>query len=140
MIAIVYLIVLVVIRPHNENMEFFMEFITEFLFTVGNFFFLVLALDESYNIVKVDTRVNIGWFIVFIYILALAISILLVLYPAIKILLKFCRKAKKNNVEDSDDDGEELEENPNHEAHEESRPNLESSRLNTSHRAIAQQG
>lgn len=138
MIAIVYLVVLVVIRPHNENIEFFMEFITEMLFTIGNFFFLVLALDESYNIVKVDTRVNIGWFIVVIYVLALAISILLVLYPALKIILRFCRKAKKvkedsQEEEEAEENKREGEENTNNNNQE----NLENSRLNTSQRKIA---
>lgn len=136
MISIVYLIVLVVIRPHKENLEFFMEFITEFLFTVGNFFFLVLALDESYNIVKVDTRVNIGWFIVVIYVLALSISILLVLYPALKILLKFCKRPKK--VKDSDVEEEEppVEMVEAGDAEVGHNAALEDSKLNTSNRKI----
>lgn len=139
MISIVYLIVLVVIRPHKENLEFFMEFITEFLFTVGNFFFLVLALDESYNIVKVDTRVNIGWFIVVIYVLALSISILLVLYPALKILLKFCKrpkKGKKGSEDDEEDDEIAVENGEGDPGHNDA---LEDSKLNTTNRRMKEE-
>lgn len=126
MISLCYLVLLVIKRPHRENSEFFIEFITELLFTLGNFFFLVLALDENYNVITVDTRVHIGWFIVFIYIIALSISILLVLYPAIKSIIKFF--SKKNEVEELEKDEESDEETPKKE--------MEMSKLNSSQRNI----
>jgi uncharacterized membrane protein len=94
-IAAGYLVLIIFKRPHRSKSEFFLELITELLFTLGNFFFFVLALDESYNIVTVDTRVQIGWFIVVIFVIALAVSILLVLYPAIKGVSRLCSSKKK---------------------------------------------
>jgi len=128
MISLCYLVLLVIKRPHKENGEFFIEFITELLFTLGNFFFLVLALDENYNVITVDTRVHIGWFIVFIYIIALSISILLVLYPAIKSIIKFFNKKNELENDGKDEEESEDEEDPKKEA--------EMSRLNTSQRNI----
>ena len=137
-IALGYLIALVIKRPHEEKGEFFRELITEFLFTAGNFFFFVLALDESYNIIRVDTRVSIGWFIVFIYVIALAISIMLVLIPGIKGLIKICKGKKKEEEEEDDDDVPDDEAGPPRVLRPsvEDRKETERSRLNTSQRGI----
>lgn len=105
-VAIAYLVLVIIKRPHASKSDFFIEFIRELLFTLANFFFFVLALDESYNIVTVDTRVQIGWFIVVIFVIALIVSIMLVLNPAIKCLTSICQRKKKNKDEEEDDSEE----------------------------------
>jgi cytochrome c-type biogenesis protein CcmE len=136
MIALSYFVLLVIKKPHRHNGEFFIEFMTELLFTFGNFFFLVLALDENYNVITVETRVHIGWFIVFIYILALSISILLVLYPAIKSIIKFFKQKKENKNKSNNRADEEASQEESDE--EEPRKDTEMSHLNTSQRSINQ--
>lgn len=144
-IAAAYLVLVIFKRPHISKSSFFLELVTELLFTMGNFFFFVLALDESYNIVTVDTRVQIGWFIVVIFMIALAVNILLVLYPAVKGIVKLCssKKSQKKPVEDensSDYDSQEESgdhsksgvELPKHKK----KDDLETSKLNTSARNI----
>jgi hypothetical protein len=144
-IALSYLVLIIFKRPHESKSEFFLEFITELLFTLGNFFFFVLALDESYSIVTVETRVQIGWFIVVIFVIALAVSILLVLYPALKAISKLCsgkkkKKSKDDDSEDSEEDSESESEAPKGKSIElqkgKKNPELETSKLNTSARGI----
>ncbi len=81
-------------RPFKTKAHFMIEFIKEFLFSIGIFFLFVLALDESYNIITVDTRVQIGWFVVVIFVIALLMSITLVIIPALKIISAVFKKKK----------------------------------------------
>lgn len=139
-IAVGYLVLIIFKRPHKSKSEFFLEFITELLFTLGNFFFFVLALDESYNIVTVETRVQVGWFIVVIFVIALAISILLVLIPALKAISQLCGKKKKekddDESEEESEDESESKEGVEMQPKAKKNPELETSRLNTSVRKL----
>lgn len=103
LIALTYLILVYTIKPHEEMYEYYVELTTESLFTIGNFLFLILGLDDSYGLISVGTRVFIGWLIFFVYILALVISVCLVIYEIIETI-----KMLKKKFCDPKEDNEEL--------------------------------
>ena len=65
------------------------------LYRRAHIFFFVLTLDENYNLVTVDTRVQIGWFIIVLIILMVLMSVILVVYPAIRGITKLFASKKK---------------------------------------------
>jgi hypothetical protein len=105
-----YMIILIFLMPFDLKKDFFLALMTEIMTTLVTFFFFVLILDESYNLVTVDTRVQIGWFIVVLIILIVLQSVLLVLYPAIRGIIKLFerRKSKRKlqSVVESEDASE----------------------------------
>ena len=82
-------------RPYESKKDFFLALLTEIMTTLVTFFFFVLTLDENYNLVTVDTRVQIGWFIIVLIILMVLMSVILVIYPAIRGITKLFASKKK---------------------------------------------
>jgi flagellar biosynthesis/type III secretory pathway M-ring protein FliF/YscJ len=130
-------------RPYESKKDFFLSLLSELMTTLVTFFFLVLTLDENYNLVTVDTRVQIGWFIIVLIILVVLKSIALVVYPAVRGIMKLF--ASKKKPEDSEEESEaparknEVELKANVQPQTKITPNvaeLEKSRLNTSVRKI----
>lgn len=102
--SVAYLVILIFMRPYELKKDFFLALLTEFMTTLVTFFFLVLTLDENYNLVTVDTRVQIGWFIIVLTILIVLKGILLVVYPAIRGIMKLFSSKKK--PEESEEESE----------------------------------
>ena len=143
--ALMYFVVLVFMRPYESKKDFFLALMSELITTLVNFFFFVLTLDESYNLVTVDTRVQIGWFIIVLIILKILKSTLLVVYPAIRGITKLFARKSKPDDKDSGDESEapvgkkevELVLKPGTGSKESpAKPELETSILNTSARRV----
>lgn len=102
--SVAYLVIMIFMRPFETKKDFFLALLSELMTTLVTFFFLVLTLDENYNLVTVDTRVQIGWFIIVLIILVVLKSIALVVYPAIRGLMKLFASKKKPEESEEDSD------------------------------------
>lgn len=100
LIAVIYLGVLIKIQPHEEIYEYRIELFTESMFSLGNFMFLLLVLDDNYQIMSIGKRVFIGWIIFWIYVLALVVSIGLVIYEIIQLVKKIKENCSKKKEDD----------------------------------------
>ena len=106
LIALTYLILLVVVQPHEERWDFYVELITEILFTLGNVCFLIFGLDDNFGWLSLKTRTNIGWFLFVVYVIALVTSILVAMiemFELIKSIFEKCRGGKEEDEVGSKD-------------------------------------
>jgi hypothetical protein len=99
LIALTYLVMLYMIKPHEERREYIIELITEVLFTSGNICFLLLGLDDAYGLYDINVRVFIGWVLFVIYVVALIISIVVCVMEIIETInniIEYCKNKKKS--------------------------------------------
>lgn len=96
-IAVAYTTLLYIFKPHTERKAYIIDLITHGLFISANFCFLILAVDDAYDLYPIELRVLVGWAIFAILIVALSVSIYTASFEikelAIKIV-EYCRKKK----------------------------------------------
>ena len=104
LVAASYLVSLVIEQPYKDKSKFYSELFTEILFTVGNCFFFVLALDEGYEFLSIWQRALIGWLITMVVMVALSIRIGHVLMSGIEGMIKIFEKTKKGEDKEGDEE------------------------------------
>ena len=90
MVNFVYTILLYCKRPHEHRCEWVTELTVELLFlgAIGGFW--VLIYDDHKEFISITNRVNIGWLIFVIYLIALWISFGVVIREVVDLVTKMC--------------------------------------------------
>lgn len=104
LIAVTYLIILYIVKPHEERNDYLIELITEVLFVSGNACFLLFGLDDAFNLYSIGIRVVIGWILFVIYLLALIISIVVCVMEIIETIQnirEYCKNKSKDKEKKS---------------------------------------